>query len=275
MFVLFVNVILFTMFPSDDSRREEVADAAIREQVLAEILQNQPAQDEFSAIYGRHPANMVYVWPGPYVSGRMRTDLNAVSSEPIANRRETGGYLIDMFEYPNLQGSPPKFAVTQKRPRSCARRPESACARPEVGRTCKGQKSQNYAYGNAWDPEFCGSGLNDAYPSGQVERCKSGYGAYDGRGTSREWTSTETKPGRVVVKGRQKGQPEGYPVPTPRSRARPTPIRRCRSGAASTWHPPTAAVGRGAPAHDPRQRVRGAARPARQRCAASTWQATG
>jgi hypothetical protein len=208
-FVGFVGIILFTMFPSDDSRRGEIADAEIREEILQELMQSQPPQDEFQAIYERHPANMIYVPPGPFVAGRMRTDPNAVSSEPLAQRRESEGYLIDMFEYPNLKGSPPRFEVTQQEAgQMCAQAGKRLCTADEWERACKGAKSQNYAYGNAWDPEFCGAGLADAYPSGTMEKCKSEFGVFDQSGNFREWTSTATKPGRMVVKGGQKGQPE-------------------------------------------------------------------
>jgi serine/threonine protein kinase len=208
-FVVFVGIILFTMFPSDDTQRDELADAALREQVYQELTQSTPTGDEFQAIYERHPPNMVYVPPGPYIAGRMRTDPNAVSSEPMAHRRETDGYLIDIFEFPNLKGSPPRFEVTQREAAQlCEQAGKRLCTAEEWERACKGMISQNYAYGNAWDPEFCGAGLSDAYPSGTMEKCKSQYGVVDQSGNFREWTGTATKPGRVVVKGGQKGQPE-------------------------------------------------------------------
>lgn len=208
-FVLFVGIILFTMFPTNTGRNDEVADAKIREAVFEELRASQPPPDEVMQLYERHPPNMVYVPPGPYVAGRMRTDPNAVGSEPLAEIRRTEGFLIDVFEYPNLPGKPPAFQVTQtEAEKLCRDAGKRLCTAEEWERACKGPKSENYAYGNVHDTEFCGKGITDAKPAGDWEKCKSGWGVYDQSGNFREWTNTAQGSGRFVVKGGLKGQPE-------------------------------------------------------------------
>ncbi|MEQ1500872.1 MAG: bifunctional serine/threonine-protein kinase/formylglycine-generating enzyme family protein [Myxococcota bacterium] len=206
--VVFIGVIVFALRPNPE-RDAKVADAAIREQVYLELQESQPSPDEFKKVYERHPPNMIYIPAGPFVVGRMRTDLNAVSSEPIAQRKETKGYLIDVFEYPNLKNTAPKFDVTYKdAERLCQEAGKRLCTADEWERACKGPRSLNYSYGDTYDDEFCGKGLEEWYPSGTKENCKSEWGVYDLSGDFREWTGSSSKPGRTIVKGGLQGSPD-------------------------------------------------------------------
>jgi serine/threonine protein kinase len=206
--VVFIGVIAFAL-RKDPAQAAEVADAAIREQVYREVQESTPPPDEFKGVYARHPPNMVYIPAGPFVEGRLRQDPNSVSSEPLAERRETRGYLIDVFEYPNLKDSPPKFDVTyEEAERLCKEGGKRLCTAEEWERACKGPRSLVYSYGDTYDPEFCGEGLEDFYPSGKLDKCKSEYNVFDLSGNFREWTSTSKKPGRSLVKGGLRGSPE-------------------------------------------------------------------
>ncbi|MEQ1568335.1 MAG: bifunctional serine/threonine-protein kinase/formylglycine-generating enzyme family protein, partial [Myxococcota bacterium] len=206
--VVFIGIIVFALRP-DPEQKAEVEDAAIREAVFRELQQNAPAPDEFKRVYEQHPPNMIFVPQGPYVEGRLRNDPASVSSEPLAQRSETRGYLIDVFEFPNLPGTPPKFEATlEEAERLCSESGKRLCSSSEWERACKGPRSLIYAYGDTYDSEFCGEGLKDFYPSGANDKCKSEFGVFDMSGNYREWTATSKKPGRSIVKGGLRGSPD-------------------------------------------------------------------
>ena len=205
--VVFLAVILFNFRP-DPNAEAELADAAVRKEVFDEIQARSPSSDEFKAIYESHPPNMIYVPPGPFVAGRLRLDPLAVTSEPEAEKRSTEGYLIDMFEYPNVRGSMPVFGVPYPKAKElCRDAGKRLCTADEWERACKGPRSTVYAYGDTFDEDFCGLGLEDPYPSGTKDTCKSEWGVFDLSGNFREWTSSLRK-NRPLVKGGLKGAPE-------------------------------------------------------------------
>lgn len=206
--VVFIGIILFNFRP-DPERQAEAADSQIRAEVFDEIQRTSPSSDEFKRIYERHPPNMIYIPPGPFVSGRLHQDPLSIRAEPLAEKRETKGYLIDMFEYPNIKGENPQFEVGyEQAEKLCADAGKRLCTSDEWERACKGPKSFIYSYGDAYDPEFCGAGLDDPYKSGTKAQCRSEWGVFDLSGGFREWTSTQPKKGRAVVKGGQKSAPE-------------------------------------------------------------------
>lgn len=209
--VFFLAVILFNFRP-DPELVAQAADSQDRSQVLEKLQASAPSKSEFESIYAKHPKNMVYIPPGPYVAGRLRsptTDGFAGSSEPVSEVRETKGFLIDVFEYPDLVGQPPVFDVTfEQAEQRCKEAGKRLCTSDEWERACKGPRSQVYSYGDTFDQDFCGRGLETPYASGAMGDCKSGWGVYDMSGSFREWTSTEEKKGRAVVKGGEKGAPE-------------------------------------------------------------------
>jgi serine/threonine protein kinase len=208
--VVFIGVIVFALRPNPE-RQAEVADAEARKIAFEALATNRPSDGEYQAILARHPRNMAYVPPGPFVSGRMRLgDPEAVAVEPLAEVRQIEkGYMIDLFEYPNVQGQAPHRDVTQvDAGRLCQEAGKRLCTADEWERACKGSKSTVYSYGDAFDPEFCGEGLEGVYASGARAQCRSDFNVFDMSGNLREWTSTETKPGRVVVKGGLNSNPE-------------------------------------------------------------------
>lgn len=208
LFVMFVAVILF-FSRGDPQLAAEAADSQIRKEVLDQLTAAQPSESAYREMYARHPPNMVWVPAGPFVRGRMRQDPSANTKEPLAEVAETRGFLMDVFEYPNLKGGAPKFEVTHDEAQKlCAESGKRLCTADEWERACKGPQSEVYAYGNAYDPEFCGAGLEEIYSSGAKPECRSDYGAFDLSGSFREWTSTPAKKGRYFVKGGEKGAPE-------------------------------------------------------------------
>jgi serine/threonine protein kinase len=205
--VAFLGVILFNFRPDPDAEAE-LADAALRKEVFDEIQARNPSSDEFKSIYERHPPNMIYIPPGPYVAGRLRLDPLGATSEPLAEKRTTEGYLIDMFEYPNSRGAMPMFGTPYADAKElCRQAGKRLCTADEWERACKGPRSTIFSYGDTFDEDFCGLGLGDPYASGTKEYCKSEWGVFDLSGNFREWTSSLRR-NRPLVKGGLKGAPD-------------------------------------------------------------------
>lgn len=207
-FVSFFTIILF-FSKGDPALEAEAADSQVRKEVLDKITAAKPSDREYREVIERHPANMVWVPAGPFIRGRMRQDPSSTVQEPLSELAKTPGFLIDMYEYPNLKGEAPKFEVSHDQAEKlCADAGKRLCTADEWERACKGPQSAVYAYGNAYDPEYCGQGLEDVHASGARADCRSGYNAFDLSGSFREWTSTPAKKGRFLVKGGVKGSPE-------------------------------------------------------------------
>ena len=83
----------------------------------------------------------------------------------------------------------------------CEAQGKRLCHDIEWERACKGPESKIWSYGNYYDQEFCGEGIDDPYTSGKREDCRSGYGVYDLSGNFIEWTGTQSKSGRYLTKG--------------------------------------------------------------------------
>ncbi len=205
--VALAGAALFLLRPDETREREEL-DAAVRKEVFDEIQATRPPPEVFKSMYAKHPQNMIYVPDGPYLAGRLHSE-DAYVSEPLAEKRRTKGFLIDVFEHPNLEGAAPTFGVTYAEAEGlCAEQGKRLCTAEEWERACKGPRSQIYSYGDFYDPEHCGQGVEDPAPSGTRSLCRSEYGVFDMSGGFREWTRSVHKEGRVLVKGGLKSQPE-------------------------------------------------------------------
>lgn len=208
--VISVGVIAFNFRP-DPIKEAEAADSQIRKAVIEAHMM--PDSGEVASILEKHPKNMVYIPPGPFVFGRLHSeplDL-AHSSEPLAQQVELGAYLIDLFEFPNLANEAPKYNVTYTEAEQlCAEQGKRLCTEQEWEKACKGPRNFIYSYGDAFDPEACGRGLEDIYRSQQRESCRSGWQVFDLSGNFREWTATAPtgKDRRRIVKGGLKGNPQ-------------------------------------------------------------------
>ena len=206
--VLFIGVLLLSLRP-DQRQQQEARDTLARNEVLGEIQASRPPPEAFKSMYARHPPNMVYIPKGPFLAGRLHVESDAFHSEPLAEKRYTEGYLIDVFEHPNLQGATPTVGATWAEASAlCAEQGKRLCTADEWERACKGPLSKIYSYGDYFDPELCGDGIEGAEASGVRKACRSDYGLYDLSGGFREWTSTEDGDGRMLVKGGLKSQPE-------------------------------------------------------------------
>ncbi len=200
--VFVVALALWGLRP-DPQEQARQADAQVRAMVLD--AQELPPEEEVQRILEAHPPNMMYIPAGPFVAGRMHTEVDAPSFEPLAAVRETDAFLIDVFEYPNLQGAVPKTGVSfRDAERLCEEEGKRLCTADEWEKACKGRQNEVYGYGDTFDPSVCGNGLEDAgYASGAKAECRSRWGVYDIAGNFPEWTASAPsgRETRRIVKG--------------------------------------------------------------------------
>lgn len=190
-------------------------DEMIRAQVAGQL--RVPSEAELKAMVADHP-DMLYIPPGPFIKGRLNVEpLNLASqSEPLTKVEKTDGFYIDRFEFPNStkdkQGNPvkPVAKVTWgDADETCRQRGKRLCTEEEWERACKGPANWVYSYGDGFDGEMCGGGVDEVYHIGERADCVSGYGVAMLSGGLREWTATTagSSGNRRVVKGGLRGNP--------------------------------------------------------------------
>ncbi len=195
---------------SDPAKLALAKDSQLRQQMLDE--HDRPSAVELKTIEASHPPNMVYIPAGKYISGRLHQEPreNTSAQEPIAQVVEVGAFLIDIFEYPNAPGEKPRANVTwQDAQQACEEAGKRLCTTEEWEKACKGPRNHIYSYGDVFDPEFCGEGVEDLYASGSRTECTTGWRALDMSGNYREWTGTphRGKGSRRIVKGGIRSNP--------------------------------------------------------------------
>lgn len=204
--VLLVAIILFNL-KADPVAVAEAQDAELRNSVVQEVRDQLPSQDEIKRVLANHPANMAYVPAGPYLHGALNIEKLtgvALPGEPVAEVVQTKAFVIDMFEFPNLKDAEPVLDLTQhEAAKKCEEVGKRLCSAQEWEKACKGPNMFAYSYGDTFDPEFCGNGLDDVSRTGTRANCRSGWGPFDMSGNFREWTTTlrEGSDTRVEVKG--------------------------------------------------------------------------
>ena len=207
----------FAFREAPDPRLEaKVADETLRRQVQEET--RMPSEAELKMMVSAHP-EMLYIPPGPFVMGRLnQEDLtsSASRSEPLGKRVEVKGFFIDRFEFPNRmkdgEGKPSRpvaKATWQQAEGACEQIGKRLCGEDEWEKACKGPASWIYSYGDSYDEEMCGQGVDGTNTVGQPETCTSPYGVWGLSGSLREWTHTKAGKGdRRVVKGGLRGNNE-------------------------------------------------------------------
>ncbi len=199
----------------DPTADKRATDETIRKQVQAKT--RMPTEAELDAMVSQHP-EMLYIPPGPFVMGRLnQEDLGTASrSEPMAKVVEAPAFYIDRYEFPNRvkdgEGKPerPVGRVTfASAAESCSEIGKRLCTEDEWEKACKGPANYIYTYGDTFDAEMCGAGVDNPGALGDPTTCTSGYGVWGMSGGQREWTATEVgKGGRRVVKGGLRGNAE-------------------------------------------------------------------
>jgi len=213
--VLLVGAVAAFFALNDPQAAAQKADEADRVKVIKENTYD--AGEQAKKAEG-HP-NMTYIPEGSWIAGRLRAENGDVASptEPLAERRDSRGYYIDLFEYPNEPGGHATVNVTRDQAEAaCAERSKRLCTADEWERACKGPELNVYGYGNTFSAEACGTdpgGDKDVdgtldRTSGAQEKCKSGWGVYDLSGGALEWTSNRGSSNSKfgVLKGGKIGQ---------------------------------------------------------------------
>ena len=202
---------LFLMPKSDPEQELQNLDSLARNEIIeAYNMQAAQAYDDERRSLQKTWSNMVYIPAGPYLEGRLHTE-KLQNAEPLAQKTELDAFLIDAFEFPNLQGAPPKTDVTYKEAEAmCAEQGKRLCSASEFEKACKGTRSNIYGYGDYYDPAFCvdKTSADGTHASGALGECKSSWGVYDIAGNYAEWTSTAPDAGRRIVKGGGRGEAE-------------------------------------------------------------------
>ena len=194
---------------------EKLENASLDSQKRADVVErhSKPTPGEVATILDRHPKNMAYIPPGPFIQGRLHsedTNEGARNSEPLAVVTEMDGFLIDMFEFENIKDAPPVYNVNHiEAKKYCEDVGKRLCSDTEWEKACKGPQNTVYSYGDTYDEEFCGAGVEDPYMSGAKSGCKSKWGVFDVSGSFREWTDSnpQGKTNRRIVKGGLKSNP--------------------------------------------------------------------
>jgi serine/threonine protein kinase len=194
---------------------DPVADAIAKDDQLRHAISAQnkpPTEAEMNAMTEKHP-EMLYIPPGPFVMGRLHQEdvkTTASRSEPLSKIAKAGGFYIDRFEFPNrladqdgLPARPVAKVTWAQASDTCEKLGKRLCSESEWEKACKGPGNWIYAYGDAYDVEMCGRGVDEPYSLGDNDTCVSGYGVWGMSGGPREWSSVVagSKGNRRVVKG--------------------------------------------------------------------------
>jgi hypothetical protein len=110
-------------------------------------------------------------------------------------------YCMDVFEYPNQQGAPPRSNVTWEEARLlCGAQAKRLCSVDEWEVACRGPERWRYSYGPDYEPTRCyteGAPTFDVKavkPSGSFPDCVSPAGIHDLNGSLSEWVDA-SRPG--------------------------------------------------------------------------------
>ena len=193
----------------DPAAEAKAADEALRREAQSDTPK---LTEEIKAIMEKDHPEMLYVPSGPVIMGRLNQENLAVASqsEPMAKVAQVEAFYIDRFEFPNRLKSPedePQRPVAKANWESafdaCDSLGKRLCSEQEWEKACKGPGNWIYSYGDTYDEEMCGGGVDEKYTIGERETCVSGYGVWGMSGGPREWTTSETgsKGQRRVVKG--------------------------------------------------------------------------
>ncbi len=195
------------------------ADDLIRVRVRGQVV---PLSEEVRKATVANHKDMLFVADGPFVVGRLKQEPMSQTmangqNKPVASQTEAlhavvhvPAFLIDRFEYPNRvknKDGSPVMPVGRSTWSDAAGACESVgkrlCSAEEWEKACKGEYNTIYSYGDAYEQEMCGAGVDEIHHLGQNGACLSTYGVADMSGNLREWTGSQpgTDTDRRVVKG--------------------------------------------------------------------------
>ncbi|QSQ19217.1 SUMF1/EgtB/PvdO family nonheme iron enzyme [Pyxidicoccus parkwayensis] len=157
-----------------------------------------PAMGGTSAVTapGDCPADMRRVSGGAFKMGTAEDDtMKFLDERPLASV-QVPSFCIDVHEYPNRAGVPPKVGVSWEDARGlCEREGKRLCTEEEWEKACKGPGNARFPYGNTYNANTCNTETETGddrtlATSGSYKDCRSAYGVVDMAGNVAEWTST-------------------------------------------------------------------------------------
>jgi serine/threonine protein kinase len=206
--VIVAALSIMLYFGTGDDKLQAISlDNELRTTILEKHAR--PEAAKLNEIMAKAPPNMVYIPAGPFVAGRLHQEEDSLAAEPLAEVRTIPGFLIDIFEAPNLKDGPPTHEVTyNEAQKACEGQGKRLCTADEMEKACKGPANLIFGYADEYQPASCAGEVGKAYPSGSRQECKSAWGVYDLSGNLREWTSTLKGDSRALVKGGAESSPE-------------------------------------------------------------------
>ncbi|NLH47525.1 MAG: SUMF1/EgtB/PvdO family nonheme iron enzyme [Myxococcales bacterium] len=176
----------------------------------------EPVTPTPSVVVSKCPDGMRYVGGGSVRMGSAPDDPLHKPGEKNNTPTYVAAYCIDLYEFPNQPGSPPKTNVGwAEAKKSCEAQGKRLCSEAEWERSCKGPANSRFPYGNDFNPNVCATQNSNGQKrtvasAGGWAACRSGFGVYDMSGNVREWTSSPVAPGQAayVVKGGAADEPD-------------------------------------------------------------------
>ena len=142
-----------------------------------------------------------------------QNDAHPVVSQQDAGMISIDDFLIDKYEYPNIEGVLPRVDVTWSEAQDlCRAAGKRLCSEEEWELACRGPQGFMYGYGSVYEPGRCHTPNKigstwlrgpDRAPSGGYAECTTPYGVHDMIGNVWEWTAGTYAPGQSwhVVRG--------------------------------------------------------------------------
>jgi serine/threonine protein kinase len=196
-----------TQDPPDNPMVDWLAeDQAQREDAAATI-------DANATPPGDAPGEMLYIPAGEFVMGMLRQETGTPSSGTSQANPSVvtlDAFYIDRYKYPNRTGDNVANSIEyQDAASACQSLGKELCTSMQWEKACRGQGSLIYPYGDAYNPNTCGSGNKSEHliEESHLKDCVSTYGVRGMGAGAPEWTQTVVKKGKndaenfYVIKG--------------------------------------------------------------------------
>ena len=161
----------------------------VKKNITADLALDKGASEGGEA--GTCPADMILIPAGSFTMGTAATDPQKDFDDLEAKPKYVKQFCIDIYEYPNKEGAKPIQSLTYgQAQKHCQQKGKRLCKEEEWEKACKGPNGYRYPYGNRYSASICNTAKTGTIPSGQLNRCKSGYGGIGRRARFRFWWET-------------------------------------------------------------------------------------
>jgi formylglycine-generating enzyme len=136
---------------------------------------------------------MVWIEAGTLIAGTPLGSMPRIADQELPGTSiPMQGFFIDIYNYPGESGALPRSGLSWAEAKQvCTEQGKRLCTELEWERACKGQDNRVYGYGDSYEADACGMGLNDSLaPNGANPRCRSSFGVRDMHGSAYNWTAS-------------------------------------------------------------------------------------